>query len=63
MGCQFDSSTCHNKSSIGKESNGEPPHKIHFPRKHSESCLLLSLTLESSMLNTIGEEGNGEPSH
>ena len=31
-GCQFDSSTCHNKQAIGEEGNGKPPHEYHFPR-------------------------------
>ena len=30
-GCEFDSSTCHNENANGKEGNGKPPHKIHFP--------------------------------
>ena len=32
-GFQSDSSMCHNKEAIGAEGNGNPPHKIHFPRK------------------------------
>ena len=32
-GCEFESSTCHNKNAIGEEGNGELPHKIYFRRK------------------------------
>ena len=32
-GRAFESSTCHNKNTIGEEGNLKPPREIHFPRK------------------------------
>ena len=50
MGCQFDSSMYHNKSTIGEEGNSKPPHQTHFPRKTSEPChLWFLLSSKSSM--------------
>ena len=31
--CEFKSYMCHDKNTIGEESNGNPPHKVHFPGK------------------------------
>ena len=44
-GCEFDSSTCHNKSAIGKEGNGKPPHKVHSQKKF-RALSLVSATLK-----------------
>ena len=29
-GCEFDSCTCHNRSTIGQEGKGNPHYKVHF---------------------------------
>ena len=43
---------CVEKHAIGEGGNGKSPHKIHFSRKNSESCLWLLLSLKSSMQST-----------
>ena len=46
--CQFDSSMCHKKNTIGEGGSGKLPHRIHFPRQKSESCPWLLLRSTSS---------------
>ena len=45
-GCKFESCTCHNKSAIGEEGSGKPPHHTHFPRRKFRALSLVSATLE-----------------
>ena len=45
-GCELESYTCNSKNIIGKEGNGEPPHKVHVHRKIAELLSLVSATLE-----------------
>ena len=37
------------ENAIGKEGNGKPSHKIHFPSNNSEPCLWFLLRSKSSM--------------
>ena len=48
-GCEFESSTCHNKNTISEEGNGKSPHEIKFLKKDSEPCLWFLLRVKSSM--------------
>ena len=58
-GCEFESCTCHNKNTIGKEGNRKPRHKFHFPGKISETCQWLLLSLKSSMQRNIDDDDDG----
>ena len=38
------------ENDIAEEGNGTSPHKVYFPRKNSETCLLFLLRSKSRML-------------
>ena len=52
-GCEFESCTCRNKNAIGKEGSGQPPHKVHIPRKNSDPYLRFLLRSKSSLPRSI----------